>query len=108
MEVVTASLARTGINILSRGREDPLPWPFAPGARVLPLQRVREFYPTRAGADVGIVLALDGLDMGRQLRIDPGGDHRSAIARAFAASDDDLMADKIDILDSQTTTLEQA
>ena len=64
--------------------------------------------PTGAVLQIRVVLAFDGLDVLRQLRLDSGGEHRAAVARALAVPNDDFVAHEIDVLDAKTTALEQA
>ena len=92
---MAAALMGRGVHVVSCCGEDPLPRPLLAGTRVLALQGVRQFHPTR-------------LQMGLQLRGDSCGEHRPAVARALAAPDDDPVAREIEILDSKAAALEQA
>ncbi len=108
MKVMAAPLASDGIHVVTRCGEDPMPRPLSAGVRVLPLQGMREFDPTRAGTEVRVVQSLDGFEMGLQLRVNSRGEHRAAVTRALTAPDDNLVAREIDVLDSKTAALEQA
>ena len=47
VEVVAAALAGLSVDVETRGGEDPLPSPLAPGVGVLARQSPRQFHPSR-------------------------------------------------------------
>jgi hypothetical protein len=108
MEVMAATLTGGFIYIVPRRWENPLPGPLASGAWVLARKGVRKFDPARTVPEIRFVQPPDGLDVRRQPRLDSAREHRAAVSRALAATDDDFMASEIDVLDSKTTALEQA
>lgn len=68
VEVVAAPLAGHGLYVETRGGEDPLPAPFAPGVRVLAQERAGQFDPAGAVAEVGLVLLASAFKGGRSGR----------------------------------------
>jgi len=108
VEMMPASLAGGGVDVLASRWEDPLPEPLAAGVGELGVQGVGELDPARATLEVCAMLAsdlhelpLEGLDC----------DHRQqgdAIAVALATANDDLPLGEIEILHPQACTLEES
>ena len=63
LQVMPAHLAGIAIAIEACGREDPLPEPVAPGARILAGERGRQLDPAGARLDVANVLLANGVEM---------------------------------------------
>ena len=59
VQVMPAHLAGVAIAIVACGREDPLPEPVAPGARILAGERGRQLDPAGARLDVTNVLLAE-------------------------------------------------
>jgi hypothetical protein len=79
VEVVAAPLAGHGLYVETRGREDPLPAPFAAGVRVPAQERAGQFDPTGAVAEVGLVLLASAFQVGGQGGLDCGRQHRHPV-----------------------------
>jgi hypothetical protein len=55
VEVVATALARDAVRVDARGREDPLPGPFARCAGILDAQGGRQFDATRTGREISLM-----------------------------------------------------
>src|SRR5262249_52452331 len=98
VQVVTATLAGLAVSMATRGREDPLPRPFAAGRWRLAAERRRQRYPAGAPAHVVLVLGAHAIEMPRQRPAAGAGQYRDAVAIALAAAHDELGAREIDVL----------
>ena len=70
VEVMTAALARSGIDVDSGRRKDPLPRPFATGVSVLFDEGIGEGYMARTVREVPLMLGVDVLEMTGQALTD--------------------------------------
>ena len=108
VKMMAPSLARGAVDVEAGCREDPLPWPFVAGVWVLACEGPGQFDPAGAASQVGIMLVLRPLKMLDECWLDYCWEHGGAILRALAVTDDDLVRREVDILNSQTTALEEA
>jgi hypothetical protein len=64
--------------------------------------------PAGALAEIGPVLLARALDVGGQLGLDRGRQHRQAVFVPLAVADHDLVGPEGDVLDPQATALQPA
>ena len=107
VQVVAAALAGLAVQIGAGGGEDPLPEPLAAGAGVLAGEGPGQLDPARAGAEVGLVLVADGLEVLGEVAAGGGGQHRHAVLVALAGAHRDLVAREVDVLHAQAQRFEQ-
>jgi len=95
------------IDVDPRGREYPLPDPLAAGVRALAGQGPGEFHPAGSVLEVALVLSLDRIEMGGEIRPHHTREHGHPVLVTLAAPDDDLVSREIDILHPEAGALEQ-
>ncbi len=66
MEMMATTLPGEAVHVEPRGREDPLPPPFAPGVRVLSEECPGELDPAGTATEVGLVLRAHVVDVRHQ------------------------------------------
>ena len=107
VQMVTSVHARRGIDVLTRGREHPLPPPLPRRARVPDRQRVGQNDAPRSCGDVTPVLRPHG----RQLRLEAHAkrpwQHGMTVAPSLPIPHENLGPFEIQVLDAQRAALEQ-
>jgi hypothetical protein len=99
VKVMATALLGGLVDVLARGREEPLPRPFAGGSRELAFEAVREFNETGAVFDVGAILELYGLQVvsdGVAKGLGKGGD---SVFAALAVADANFAAAGVEVFD---------
>jgi hypothetical protein len=106
--VMPANLARLGVSIDARGREDPLPCELTPRVWILSAKRVWELHPAGSPPNILLVKPAHPQQVTGQPIFDGARQHHSAIPIALPGPHDDLVLAEIHILDPEAKTLEQA
>nr|WP_288090700.1 hypothetical protein [Roseiflexus sp.] len=88
--------------------KEVLPDEFAGGVRVFAGEGVGEVDFAESVAEVGLVDALDGLDLTLEVGDEGVGEDGDAVVFAFAVADDDLVVAKVDVFDAQAEAFHQA
>lgn len=83
----------------------PLPAPRFACIRVLSVESVRQGNTTQPFPEIFIVLLSDGLEVPEKGLFDSSGKDRIAVLVALAAPNHDLVPGKVDVFDSEPTTL---
>ena len=96
MEVVATALAVVPVDIVARGREDPLPAPFFRCVRIFSIESVRKGYGPEAVLEVDQVLPPNGGEMLLDRRSNGCGQRGVAILIALAGSDDELIKREVE------------
>jgi len=100
-QMVTEQASSTGVPDLFPGGKYELPSPFARRVRIFSVQRIRQRYTK--GVIFQVLFVNDANPV--QLILEWGnkffGEHGDAVLVAFAATDSDLLAFKIEVLDTQ-------
>jgi len=108
VQVVATPLARHSVDVEAGGRKHPLPYPLAPGVRVLPGERPGQLHPAGSASQISIVLTLDQFEMPDEVGLHGGGQHRHAVTVALAGPHDDLVGGEVHVLDPEVGAFEQA
>jgi len=101
VKVVAHGLFGDGVDRQSRGREEVLPESFAGGAGVFAGEGVGEANFAEAVSEVGLMDALDGLNLALEGGDEGIGEDGGAVVFAFAVTDNDLTTAEVYVLDAQ-------
>lgn len=108
VQVVPASLTRPLIRVAPCRREQPLPRPFPPGIRVLPIQGIGQRHPPRTLGQVVLVQPTHVLQMLAQRLHKAPRQRGDAVFATLTIAHPDLFALEVDILDAKAHALLQA
>ena len=106
VQVMASALAGLGVDVVTPGWEDPLPGPLRPRAGILPLKRIRQGNIPKTAPKIGLVLGANARQVSLEGLDEPRGQHGDSVLAPLSVSDDDFSALEIDVLRSQTATLE--
>ena len=108
MEVVATLTAGRRIPVEPRRGEDPLPSPLPGRARILPLDRCRQFDTPEAPGQIPLMLATHALDVLPKGLSERFREQRHPVLPPLSVPYDDLPAIEIDILDPELRAHEDA
>lgn len=107
VEMVAPPLASLAVAVDAGCWKDPLPWPGAPGGRVLRAERVWHRHPPGADAEVTLVLGFDVLEV-RSKRWDQlGRQGRSTVLSPLSVAHDNAALLEAHVFDSDHGRLQQ-
>ena len=107
VKVVAARLPCLVITVVTGRRKDPLPGPLPSGVRVLLCERMRQLDPACPGLEIERVLRTHVCKVANEIHLEPGRQHRTAIARPFARTHEDLVPRQVYVLDAKPAALKQ-
>src|SRR5947209_490319 len=108
VQVMTAALARSPVDIEPSSGKRPLPRPFPPCVRVFASEGPWQLDPAGATRQIGLMLSLHLAQLPGQRLLGHYRQHRDAILGALTVANDDLVHREVDVLHSQAGALEQA
>jgi hypothetical protein len=108
VEVVAHGLFGGGVHREGGGGEEVLPCGFAGGVGVFAGEGVGEVDFAEAVSEVGLVDALDGLDLALESGDEGVGEDGGAVVFALAIADDDGVAAEVYVFDAQSKAFHEA
>jgi hypothetical protein len=107
VQVMPVVLAAGSGSIVASCGENPLPPPGCFGAWILAREGTGYRNSAAPSGDVGLVLLLDGAEMGLEGIPQCRGEQGHAVLSAFPVTHDDVIGLEVEILDSEARTLEE-